>query len=462
MAHTDANERMLCPHLDLPGPPAKVASRLVIVGGGFAGAALAYHVLRRSSRLQVSLVEPAAEPGRGVAYGTRDPRLQLNAPASRMSLDPEEPLDFVQFAGAQSTPHAFLSRTLYGAYVRDRLARAASAAPGRLRVVRAAAVRVRGQASARAVQLEDGRLLEAERVVLATGLSAHAGALPLPRDARVIDAWDAPALATLPRDGALLLLGSGLSALDVLRSLEGHRGRIVMLSRHGLLPRPHAERPGSFDLAADKWPAPSRLPALIRWLRAQIRRGELDGVPWQHVLDALRPRTAALWQQLSAADRRRFLCHVRPFWEVLRHRAPADALARVSEAQARGTLELLRGRLLTCDAEPEALRVRLVGRAGVQREQRFAGIVKCLGPSADVRDASPLMAALIRDGEAQVCPTRLGIVTGELGRVIDAGGRARDDLFALGELCRASRWETTAAPEIVRQAVGLAELLCQA
>lgn len=111
-------------------------------------------------------------------------------------------------------------------------------------------------------------------------------------------------------------------------------------------------------------------------------------------------------------------------------------------------------------AEPDALRVVLRYRNGTLREEQFSAIVRCLGPSLDVADAPPLMASLLRDGHARVCTTRLGIATGDCGRVIDAAGRPSEHVFALGQLCRASRWETTSAHDIVRDAVALAELLC--
>jgi uncharacterized NAD(P)/FAD-binding protein YdhS len=443
--------------------------RVVIVGGGFAGAALAYHLLQHgSSRLRISLIEPGQRLGRGVAYGVGNPLLRLNVPASRMSIDPKYPHDFVSWAGAESDPQAFLPRSLYGAYVSERLSLAAKERPGRLRVVRAAAIGICRAAAAesgevrpaRAVQLEDGRTIYADHVVLATGLSARRrGALP--RDRRVLDAWDERSLARLPQTGRILLLGSGLSALDVLRLLDAgdHRAEVVVMSRHGLLPRPHAKAPGTFAIPSHMLPVPTRLPALIRWTRELIAEAHEAGASWQSALDALRPITPRIWQSLPPCDRQSFVEHVRPYWEVLRHRAPLDILERLDEAQVRGAVQVRAGRMLDCRAEPDALRVVIRDRSGELREDRFAAIVRCLGPSSEIADAPPLLAGLLRDGEARLCTTRLGITTGEHGRLIDASGRASDHVFALGQLCRASRWETTSAPDIVRDAVALAELL---
>jgi len=86
--------------------------------------------------------------------------------------------------------------------------------------------------------------------------------------------------------------------------------------------------------------------------------------------------------------------------------------------------------------------------------------VRCIGPALDDSEAeSPLIAALISDGAARRDPARLGIVTDGEGRVIDEGGASSERLFAMGALRRASAWETTAVPEISRQAQALAGLL---
>ncbi|MGA2343972.1 MAG: FAD/NAD(P)-binding protein [Steroidobacteraceae bacterium] len=114
---------------------------VVIVGGGFAGAALAVHLLRRASGLSVTLIERGDSIGRGVAYDAKDPIFVLNVPASKMSLDRDRPDDFVEWAGAAATPHAFLPRALYGRYVEARLGEAAQRSACAFRVIRGDAVR---------------------------------------------------------------------------------------------------------------------------------------------------------------------------------------------------------------------------------------------------------------------------------------------------------------------------------
>lgn len=464
--------------LDLKPERKARARSIVIVGGGFAGATLAYHLLTRRQPPLVTLIERGQHVGRGIAYATEQPALRLNVPASRMSLDPARPNDFVEFAGAQAEPDAFLSRAVYGRYVESRLANARRMHPTRLRVVRAAAVAIEGDSS---VRLEDGRRLQADRVVLATGLAARASHCRWPHDPRVIDAWDERAVSALsrprprphplPRHDRVLVLGSGLSALDVIGLLDsaGHQGDVVVLSRHGLLPRPHAERGGRFALPAALGPAPKELLRLCAWMRAVVRAAEAAGHPWQHAIDALRPQLSELWCGLSARDRLRFVRRVRPYWEVLRHRAPTDALARLEARRRAGSLTVVAGELLHCSAEPEALAVELRLRATGAHSapervvQRFSHVMRCTGPALELDlPRSPLLAALIHDGRARHDCARLDIATGPHGQLIEASGLPSERLFALGQLCRASRWETTSVPEIVCDAVALAELLSAA
>ena len=92
-------------------------------------------------------------------------------------------------------PNAFLSRTLYAAYVVERFGEALRASAAKMRVVRSDAVAI----DADAVTVLDGTRIPAEHVILATGLAPRMAPSALPPDPRIIDAWDECALAALPR-----------------------------------------------------------------------------------------------------------------------------------------------------------------------------------------------------------------------------------------------------------------------
>lgn len=447
-----------CPEA-MVDPPAD-EERIVIAGGGASAAALTYHLARGAKRrMHISIVERGATIGRGIAYGVASDIFRLNVPASRMSLDPDQPDDFVQWAGVVATPDLFLARTRYGAYVEERLGRALAASPVRVSITRDEVVAI----DEGGVLLAGGRRIDADRVVLATGLVPRQAPAWLASDPRIVDAWNEPALHFLPPDGRLLILGSGLSAIDVLGVLEAarFRGRVVVVSRRGLLPRPHLADllpapPIDPELLAA---APAELRGLVRWAREVVKRAVDRGYPWQLGFDSIRSHVPRLWAALPPADRRRFVRAVRPFWEVLRHRAPLDALEVVERWRAEARLVLQPGRVTACRPRPDGLEVTL-RHAGVSRRERFDAIVRCIGPALDDSEAeSALIDSLIHSGQAQRDPARLGIVTRDDGRVIRGDGSPSDRLFAMGALRRASAWETTAVPEISRQAHALARLL---
>ncbi len=77
---------------------AKPVLTVSIVGGGFTGTAVALHLRKiwRSdpSLLEVTVFEPRAELGRGLAYDSADASWRINVPAGRMSLDPDDEAAF--------------------------------------------------------------------------------------------------------------------------------------------------------------------------------------------------------------------------------------------------------------------------------------------------------------------------------------------------------------------------------
>lgn len=449
------------PPLPVDAPSPREGHDVVIAGGGFSGVALAYHLLKRGGPdLRITIVERGPWLGRGVAYSVDSSTFRLNVPASRMSIDPEIPDDFVRWSGVRDRPHSFLERATFGAYVVDRLAAALQSASAKLRVVRADAT----SCDEDGVRTSNGDLLPAAAVVVATGISPRIAQSGLPADARIVDAWDECALAALPSNGRILILGAGLSALDVVALLQRreYRGTLTILSRHGLLPRPHLEpyahaTPLSANAVAD---APRNLRGLVRWIRDVVDDAERSGRTWQQGIDALRPHLSTLWRNLPPQDRERFVHTVRPYWEVLRHRAPPGTLDHVESLRASGRLDILAGRIVACEANASSLDVAIQLRGGATRTERYDTIVRCIGPALQQSELeTPLLGSLRARGIAVVDDSGLGVVTSDDGAFVGRDGRPSDRYFALGAHRRASNWETTSVPDISVHALALARRL---
>lgn len=195
-------------------------------------------------------------------------------------------------------------------------------------------VAVRDDESGASLSFADGSRRDADRVVLALGNyspndpPAEGGEF-YATDRYVRDPWVRGSLEAIREGESVLMLGTGLTMMDIALDLAG-RGVAIPLravSRHGLLP--HAHRPTP-PVSGDACPAGIDAPphTIARQLRSVRAHAKARGGDWRDVIGALRPITPALWQRLDVSERARFLRHVRPYWDVHRHRAaPATAAA---------------------------------------------------------------------------------------------------------------------------------------
>ncbi|WP_406865529.1 FAD/NAD(P)-binding protein [Streptomyces sp. HUAS MG47] len=438
---------------------------MAVVGAGAAGALVAVQLCetaaRRRTPLELVLIDPAPEAGRGVAYATEIPEHRLNVPVGGMSCYPDDPGHFQRWLcrHGESTVTAgdFAARYRFGSYLADTLGRAIITAHGTVAVrrLRTTATRCTAVGAGFALELGDGTSLNADSVVLATGPAPGTSSWAPPElrasDRFVARPWAPGALDAVGDTDDVLLVGAGLTAVDLALVLDRPGRTVHTLSRSGLLPRPHAVAP------LPPVPVPEGLAGLpLARLRAVLHRhlstSMRDHGDWRPAMDGLRPHIAALWEGLNDDERAEFLGRDATRWNVHRHRmAPttAEAIARIRAARrlrvhagrVAGVRPLDDGRLAVALADGEELRV---GR-----------VVDCTGPGLRA-DGDPLWAGLLADGLATAGPLGIGVAT-DGGRLTDVAGSSARPLFTLGAPRRGELWETTAIPEIRAQAREVAE-----
>ena len=413
---------------------------VVIVGGGFSGAMLA---ARLAERGQASvLIERGDAFGLGVAYSTTNDAHRLNVRAGRMGAVADRPGDFIDWLRAhhpdQADPDGFAPRRLYGLYVRDRLTTTEAAHPGLIRRLPGAVIAVEG----RSAILSTGERVEGRAVVLATGNPAPR-TTPTGEDGRIIaNPWTPDALTPIRPDDDVLILGAGLTMVDVLLTLssQGWRGRATAVSRRGLLPRAHGPH---HDAPIDLPPEALGGPLSVQLATAR-RLAATHG--WRRVMEGYRPITLKLWRAASEAERSRFLRHLRPWWDVHRHRIAPQIAAELERLLAQRRLAVRTGRIRRVEASAEAATLHLTTRDAPQTLSA-PWLIDCTGPGHDAT-TTPLTAGLIAEGRARLAATRLGLDLDDAGRVLHADGRPDPDLHVLGPPARAAFWETIAVPDI--------------
>jgi uncharacterized NAD(P)/FAD-binding protein YdhS len=423
---------------------------VAIVGGGASGTILAAQLARRG--ISSILIEGSGRAGRGVAYSTTEPAHLLNVRAEGMSAWSGEPDHFARrFAEDGGEPRGFAQRRLFGRYLRGILDEAV--ASGRTEVSETTAVGGSRENGGWRIALDDGRDIEADAVVLAIG-NQEPGALAAFADAGprfIANPWGDVARAAVAElaqsGGAALLVGTGLTMVDLVLSLDsaGHQGRILAVSRRGLVPRGHADFEPA-PVALEDLPSGS-VRGLWRWLR---RRSAEIG--WRAAVDSLRPHSHPLWQSLDSGQQRRFLRHARPWWDVHRHRIAPEVAATVARMVGEGRLQVMAGRIASARQTPDGLEVAIQRRgAGEAQTESFAYAFNCTGPLHLIeRTRDPLLRSLLDAGEAK--PDHLGI-----GLDVDGTCRAGEHLWAMGPLTKGRYWEIIAVPDIREQAAQVAD-----
>lgn len=432
---------------------------VAVVGAGFSGTLLAIN-LARQGRNVVLIERDDAQLAKGLAFGTRRPEHLLNVRASNMSAYPDDAGHFVRWLGFSDTERAnrFVPRLAYGQYLREQLVAGLAAQGSRLRIHADTVVGAQFTDGAARLLLKKGKPVDCSAVVLALGNfppQEHHLLSQLPQTVHFANPWAPGAVDGLDQSADVLLLGTGLTAVDVILSLatKGFTGRIIALSRRGLQPRAHA----ASGPAIGTTPRPDRNGSrLLRAVRERSRQ-----VDWREAVDELRFHTQALWRRQDVAAQARFLRHLRPYWDVHRHRLAPAVAAKLAELQDAGRLEFLAGKLV--DAKPEGAGARLGWRArgSEQIETALVGrVINCTGPEGDLsRTSDPLLRGLLEQGLIRPDIHRLGLDVDHVCRVRTASGAPHDRLFAVGPLTKGEAWEIIAVPDIRSQVWNLARRL---
>lgn len=443
---------------------------VAIIGGGASGLFTAIQIISQGGRNgpRVYLIEKEQTFGFGAAYSTNDPSHLLNTRVGNMSGFPDKPRHFLDWlqtnseGSRQINPSSFVSRQTYGRYLRSLLCDAVTGADavGRFYIVPDEAVSVRRALDGGfSVQLALGKEIKADSVVLALGNPpphppgiADSDVLASPH--YIGDPWSCSLSEIEPKEGPILILGTGLTMVDVVMSLaqNGHRGPIMALSRRGLIPRRHAEAHSGHAL-----PAPAELSLNIvsdlRAIRRLFREQNPKGVDWRDAVDALRPITTAYWRLLPLPDQKRFLRHLRPWWDVHRHRLAPQVAEELDSLLASGTLKIMQGRLKSLGLTNDLVlpvSVTWTPKAARAEDCFFVSkIINCMGPGGNLR-FSPfvLIRQMLAEGLIEPDALALGLAVDDEGRALTPSGEAEPGLFALGPITRGTFWEVTAIPDI--------------
>jgi len=207
---------------------------------------------------------------------------------------------------------------------------------------------------------------------------------------------------------------------------------------------------------------PASVAVIVKALRREARGIVDDGGSWHSVIDGFRPYTNKIWARLDVAEKRRYLRHLRPYWDIHRHRMAPEVAQRVARLCCEGRVIPHAARISDVVRKVDGmLEIEIRERStGKTRKLRAGSTINCTGPECDYRKIDqPLIRDLFEQGIAAQDPSSLGLLTSDRGALIGRDGTPSRVFFTIGPPRKGTLFETTAMPEISVQAQSLAQWL---
>jgi len=431
---------------------------LIIVGSGFAAAAVVIHLADNGFSPSDILIIGPGQLGSGQAYGCEADAFRLNVRADLQRLWPDHPDHFPQWAKThiddpQAKTHAghFYRRADFARYVSAQLE--AGAGQKSLRQVPARVVDIRPAQQGWQAICDNGTEYHSTRLLLATGNPEPQWpvANPFEDGATLIRTpWQGEWLTKIDSASHVCLIGSGLTAMDALYGLaeRDHQGPISLLSPHGILPPEQAPwTPGP----PHDWPARLRGSGFLREMRQHLGTRSWQGAQWQQCFEALRIGISQAWQHLPVEDRLKLQRRAGWLWSLARFRASPQTVNAAREMSTTGQLTIVRGRLKNlCRTGDEHWRIDLTDGEPLSAD----AVINCTGVGRDA-----LIDTLMKSG--QLTPIGRGTapsVSADL-RAVAPDRRVHSNFFCIGSATALALGDVLGATSVARQAEQLAKTL---
>lgn len=452
---------------------------IAIIGGGFCGFSVFMQLsLITESEVDIVLIDGGNNFPKGIAYSSYNKKHVLNVPASKMSLFPDDPDNFVNWVKSKpeysdfvddELPDLFLPRVIYGHYLEEKFNETLKNLPENIKfdIIKSEATDIIPLGNRAEIVFNDGKKIKADKIVLALGNFIPDN--PNIKDNTFFNSnkyfqnpWAKESTAGLKENDSVLIIGTGLTMVDKVISLRdvGFGGKIYAVSTHGYFPLSHKKRKPYNDILNEIHP-PYNLLNIYSIFRKHIRYVLSNGITGEAVVDAIRPKTQEIWMSLSLDDKIKFMSHVRHLWGVARHRLPKGIFLEMKNLMNNGLLEIIGGRLTEVREINGGIYVLLNERKTQKsRELLVSRVINCTGPVTDLNKIkSELIINLLAKGIITPDEMKLGINALPDGTIIHKDNSVSDYLFATGSLLKGILWESTAVPELRTQAKMLAGML---
>ncbi len=440
---------------------------IVIIGGGWSGILTAIQLLEKNKNISIKIIHSGTPIGLGVAYSTTDTSHLLNVPAEKMSAFPNNPKHFTDWLiangnSAEQLEKQFFPRLLYGKYILELFS--TLKLQEQLEIINTKAVDIQKKENLYSIQLDNNKSVDANKIVLALGNFLPAN----PKSASESffessnyfkNPWNTDFLKGLQTNQNILLIGTGLTMVDCVLSLKnaGLTGKIYAVSPRGYTPAPHSKTETYPDFYSEL--KGKTLLEIVQIVRKHIKIAEQKNSCWIGVIDSLRQHFQELWIILSIKEKQQFISHIRHIWGVARHRLPKNTYEELIDLKVKGQLEIIGGRINEIIEKNGDITATIQLRGiSEKRTLNISRVINCTGPQSNYKELKDeLIRNLLAKKIILAHELKMGIQTNLNGQIIQEQGKMSDDIYAIGSLLRGVLWETTAVPEISKQAEQIAK-----
>ena len=443
---------------------------LVIVGGGAAGLILLANTFEKAtSPLSIAMINTGYPTGKGIAYSTKNSNHLLNVRVSRMSAFTSDANHFTNWILSKPEYHdyhhenlgeRFVARKIYGEYLEDLYQSLVKSENKNIQfdLIIDEVIDIKKTDNGFDIKLKNHESIDGKKVVLCTGNQppiALPGISNLKSSEKVfINPWDEKAVDNINPDQPVFIVGAGLTMVDTVVSLidQGFKNKIIVVSKHGAIPMAH-------PVTRVSVPHPEKAPAsdiheIYSELKSKIRSA-IDHTEWHEpVLEAVRPFTQKIWQELPIEQKNRFLRHINHRWAKLRHRLPHEVHDFIQSLIDSNQIELYAGKLEDVQDNGTDLTIRFFDKSTESSSTiKAQRIINCIGPEGDFHKVeNPLLKNMLASGLIAKDPLSLGFNATGKGEIINKDGEVVPNLFTIGSGLRGILWESTAIPELRVQA----------
>lgn len=454
--------------------------RIVIIGGGLSGSLTALYLCQQKiDNLQIVIIEKSPpQLFKGLAYASDLPVQPLNVPASGMSLFINEPDHFyhwLQANGQQAgiakdeiTPDFFAPRQLFGTYLTENLNTHLKNGNAEIAIVHDEVIDIQHEKDMYSITLDSGKAISCDKIVIASGNQDNNFPYPINNpiyiNGNVItNPWQPAILDKIPNDASILIVGCGLTMVDVLVNLRknNYNGKVQIISRHGLVPLPHR--------MGERWDLQTKIPekisvaTIIKYIKYEVKLAAAKNIGWQSVIDAIRPYLPQWWNSLSLNDRIRLMEHMKPYWEIHRHRIPASTYAYLQNEIQSGRVTVYGGKIKSLEANPKGIKVEIQLRKTAENKSfDVQYLINCIGPLSNLKKSNHRLWQNLLQGEmVDTDYFDLGVACTSRGNIINKSGLPDKNIFVIGNLRRGKEFESVAIREIRLQASDIAKQISQ-